>query len=215
MSHQGISPLVRKLIASRSIVIASLQEMFDKAEVSISYVYCDYKDRARQTTPNLLASLVKQLVMQHEDMPTEVINMYAEHSKRNSSPSLEEFSRVFPLLLHGFRRSFILVDALDEYFTSGNEESILEVSLLDELLKLQQTGPGYTLFITSRAIPMIQERLTDSVHIEIFAADADIELYLRSRIYDCSKFRFADKMRTDNDLADLVVGSLVKKARGM
>jgi len=153
--------------------------------------------------------------MQHKDVPTEVMSMLAEHSKRKSSLSAEECSRVFPSLLHGFRRSFILVDALDEHFTSDNEKSILEVSLLDELLKLQQTGPGYTLFITSRGNQMIQERLSGTVHIEISAANADIELYLRSRIYDHSKFRFAKKMRDDNDLADLVVGSLLKKARGM
>jgi len=183
--------------------------------VSISYIYCDYKDRAKQTTTNLLASLVKQLVLQHEDMPREVIEMYVEHTKRKSSPSLGEYSRLFPSLLNGFRRSFILVDALGEYFTSDDEESILEVTLLKELLKLQQTRPGCTLFITSRANPVIQERLSGTVHIEISAANADIELYLRSRIYDHSKFRFAGKMRDDNDLADLVVGSLLKKARGM
>lgn len=189
--------------------------MFDKDDVSISYVYCDYKDRARQTTSHLLASLVKQLVMQHKDMPTEIMNMYAEHAKRKSSPSLEEYSRVFPSLLRGFRRSFIVVDALDEHFTSEDEESLLEVTLLEKLLELQLAGPGYSLFITSRGNAVIQQRLSGAVQIEISAANADIELYLRSRIYDRSKFRFAQKMRDDNDLADLVVGSLLKKARGM
>lgn len=189
--------------------------MFDEDDVSISYVFCDYKDRARQTTPNLLASLVKQLVMQHKDMPTEITNMYAEHAKRKSSPSLEEYSRIFPSLLRGFRRSFILVDALDEHFTSDDEESILEVTLLEELLKLQLAGPGYSLFITSRGNVVIEQRLSGTVHIEISAANADIELYLRSRVYDHGKFRFAKKMRDDNSLADLVVGSLLKKARGM
>lgn len=203
------------MITYSSTVIENLLQIFDRDTVSISYIYCDYKDRAKQTTTNLLASLVKQLVLQHEDMPREVIEMYVEHTKRKSSPSLGEYSRLFPSLLNGFRRSFILVDALGEYFTSDDEESILEVTLLKELLKLQQTRPGCTLFITSRANPVIQERLSGTVHIEISAANADIELYLRSRIYDHSKFRFAGKMRDDNDLADLVVGSLLKKARGM
>lgn len=189
--------------------------MFDKDDVSISYVYCDYKDRTRQTTTDLLASLVKQLVMKHKEMPIEVINMYAKHAERKNSPSLEEYFRIFPSLLRGFRRSFILIDALDEHFTSENEESFLEVTLLEELLRLQQTGPDYSLFITSRGNAVIQERLSGAVHIEISAANPDIELYLRSRIYDHSKFSFAKKMRDDNDLADLVVSSLLKKARGM
>jgi len=183
--------------------------------VSISYIYCDYKDRAKQTTTNLLANLVKQLVLQHGDMPREVTKMYVKHTKRKSSPSLGELSQLVPSLLRGFRRSFILFDALDEHFTSENEESILEVTLLEELLKLQQKGPGYTLFITSRENPVIQERLSGTVQIEISAANADIELYLRSRIYDRSKFRFAEKIRDDKDLADLVIGSLLKKAQGM
>ena len=194
--------------------------MFKGDNVSISYVYCDYKDRAKQTATNLVASLAKQLTVQCNKMPQEVTDLYNGHVNVASLPSKAELSVLLRSLLSGFRRSFILVDALDEHFTNANEGSALETTLLDGLLDLQRHWPDFNLFFTSRDNAVIQERLvgsdsTAAACIEIFAADSDIGLYLRSRIHDHSKFRFANKMRDDHELAELVVRSLLQKAQGM
>ena len=189
--------------------------MFDNEHVSISYTYCDYKDRKKQTATNLLGSLVKQMVLQKEEMPAQVTKLHAECK---GQLSLRDYASLLSSLSTDSKRSFILVDALDEHFANENDEDVLEMNFLDELLQLQHRGnglPGYSIFLTSRENPVLQERLGGCVRAEIYAADRDIQMYLRSRIYDHTKFRFASKMREDSQLAEDIVESLSRKAQGM
>ena len=202
----------------RSIVIEHLQQFFTKNDVSISYIYCDYKDRNTQTVVNLISSLVKQILSQQIDMPKEVKDLYAEHNNGQISLSLEEHSKLLASLSKCFRRCFIVVDALDEHVISGDAERAYEMTLLDTLLNLQHQrneSKGYTLFLTSRHSGLIQERLAKHARIEISAANSDVELYLRSRIRKSSKFRFPVKVRDDAIFIDEIVRTLVEKAQGM
>ncbi len=192
--------------------------MFVGEDVSISFAYCDYKDRTNQTTVNLISSLVKQIISQQESMPEEVITLYSAHKQGQNSLSLGDHLSLLSSLPNSFRRSFILIDALDEHITNEDEENALRLTLLDELLKLQKQGSGlkgYTLFFTSRENHVIQEQLAGSVRLDIRAADSDIELYVRSRIVHSSQFRFANKIRGDAELANTIVDRLIEKAQGM
>ncbi|CAD6584844.1 MAG: hypothetical protein ASARMPREDX12_001771 [Alectoria sarmentosa] len=201
-----------------SVVIDHLHQVFTEKDVSISYIYCDYKDRKTQTTVNLISSLVKQMILQQSDMPKDVIDLYTKHGNGQSSLSLEDLSRLLSSLSNHFRRSFILVDALDEHFVNDDEENAMQLTLLDILLNLQQKrrdSRGCTLFFTSRENGLIQERLAGCVRLDIRAAGSDIELYSRSRIHDPSKFRFANNVRDDVDLGNQIVSGLVEKAQGM
>lgn len=151
-------------------------------------------------------------------MPREVIDLYTRYEKNQISPSLEDYSRLLLSLSNPFRRSFILVDALDEHFVNEDEENAMRLTFLDELLNLQQLGNSsgaFTLFFTSRENHVIQKRLTGYVRLDIRAADPDIESYLRSRVRDPTRFTFAEKVRDDNNLVNLIVGRVVEKAQGM
>ena len=192
--------------------------MFVGEDVSISFAYCDYKDRTNQTTFNLISSLVKQIVSQHKDMPEEVISLYSAHKQGQSLLSLGGHLSLLSTLPKSFRRSFILIDALDEHFTNEDEEKALRLTLLDELLKLQRQGSGlkgYTLFFTSRENRVIQEQLAGSVCLNIRATDSDIESYVRSRIANPSQFSYANKIRENAELVNTIVDRLIEKAQGM
>ena len=192
--------------------------MFIGENVSISFAYCDYKDRSNQTTVNLISSLVKQMVSQQKDMPQEVVNLYAAHDQGQRSLSLAEYLSLLSSFTESFRRSFILIDALDEHFTNQDEEDVLQLPLLQELLKLQKhrnASKGYTLFFTSRENHVIREQLAESGRLDIRAADADIESYIRWRIANPSQFRFANKIQEDAELADTIVERVIEKAQGM
>lgn len=183
--------------------------------MSISYIYCDYKDRESQTTINLISSLVRQVVSQLGDTPEELRDLYTKHRKGQSSLSLEESSSLLSSLSNHFRRSFIVVDALDEHFNNKKKDNAMQMALLDVLLPLQRhqaSSKGYTLFFTSRDQGWIEERLKGYVRLDIRAANSDIELYLRSQI---TKFSFADKVRNDADLGNLIVRRLVENSQGM
>ena len=202
----------------RSIVIENLQQMFGGEDVSISFAYCDYKDRTNQTTVKLISSLVKQIVSQQKDMPVEVVNLYSAHGHGQKLLSLGNQLSLLSCFPNSFRRSFILIDALDEHFANEDEEKSLQLTLLDELLKLQKQGSGfngYTLFFTSRESPVIQEHLAGFVRLNIRAADSDIESYIHSRITNPSHFRFADKIMGDAELANAIVDKLTENAQGM
>lgn len=186
--------------------------MYVEDDVAILYVFCDYKDRTAQTTAQVLGSLVQQMILQCKDMPQDVIDL---HAKGKGPLSTQDCTSLLSSLLHDFERTIVLVDAVDELFANDSEGGPLELTFLDKLLELQQTFRGCALFVTSRENPVVQRRLANAVRLEVYAADADIELYLRSRIYDDTKFRFASKMRDDSGLAELVVNSLLEKARGM
>ena len=213
MNHRLGRACIR-LTLRRSLVIDHLQQGFTREDVSISYIYCDYKDRKTQTTVNLISSLVKQMVLQQSDMPREVIDLYAKCKDGQVPLSLEDHSKLLSSFSHHFRRSFILVDALDEHFINDDEQNAAQLTLLDTLLNLHSSG-GYTLFFTSREHQLIKGRLAACARLDIRATDFDIELYLRSRISDPTKFKFAQKLRNDADLGDLIVSKLVKKAQGM
>ena len=211
-----LSQALVQLTQCRSIVIEHLQQVFTENDVSISYIYCDYNDRKTQTTVNLISSLVKQIVLQRKDMPREVIELYT--GKGQSSLSLEDLTRLLSSFSSHFRRSFILVDALDEHFINDDEESVMQLTLLDSLLNLQKRGNSsrdYTLFFTSREFPLIHRRLAGCVRLDIRATDSDVESYLRSRIYDPTRFPFAGKVQDDANLGNLIVSKLVEKAQGM
>ena len=192
--------------------------MFAGEDVSISFAYCDYKDRTNQTTIKLISSLVKQVILQQKDMPEEVVSLYSAHGHGQSSLSLTEYLSLLSCFADSFRRSFILIDALDENFTNEDEEDVLQLPLLAELLKLQKqrrASNGYTLFFTSRENHVIQEQLAGASRLDIRAADSDIESYIRSRIANSSQFRFASKIQGDAELANTIVERLIEKAQGM
>ena len=200
----------------RSIVLDSLQTMFaDDDEVSIINIYCDYKDRARQTTAGLLANVVKQQVLQLKKLPSEVKSLY---EKNPSSVSVDDYTRLLSSFSKHFRRFFILVDALDEHLANDDEESVLELKLLNEILALQtqtKSGTHFSIFLTSRKIPIIEKKLEEALRIEILATNEDIEAYTRARIGDDSKFRFAREVQRNPSLGDAIVSTVVQKAHGM
>ena len=151
-------------------------------------------------------------------MPEELRDLYTKHGKGQSSLSLEEFSRLLSSLSNHFGRSLIVVDALDEHFNNKDKENAKQMALLDVLLPLQQyvaSSKGYKLFFTSRDHGWIEERLKGYVRLDIRATDSDIELYLRSRICDRTKFSFADEVRNDANLRNLIVRRLVENSQGM
>ena len=189
--------------------------------MSISYIYCDYKDRKTQTTVNLISSLVKQVILQQRDMPQEVRDLYARFKNGQSFLSLEDYSQLLSSFSNHSWRSFILVDALDEHLINDDDENAMQWILLDTLLNLQQRGSssrGSTLFFTSRENSLIQSRLAGGIRIDIRAANSDIDSYLRSRLKDpkfTSAQKVRDKVRDDADLGNLIVSRLVESAQGM
>lgn len=127
--------------------------MFTNPDVSVAYICFDYKDRKHQTNISLLSSLVKQVALQLQEMPAEVKELYARHERGQSSVTSEESINLLLSLSKSFRRSFILVDALDQNLLDYNGKTTWGSSLLSALLRMQGQSSGgraYSMFLTSR-----------------------------------------------------------------
>ena len=201
-----------------AIIIEHLQQIFTGDDVSVAYVFCDYQDRRSQTTLALLSSLVQQLALQCKDMPQEISDAYDKCSHGQISLSQSDCSELLISVSSRFRRSFVVIDALDELLTNDDEGSGLRLDILDELLRLQEQRSSrayYSLFVTSRENRVIQQSLARSICVEILANSEDVESYIRSYISDTSKFRFADKVQADSDLGNEIVARLTESAQGM
>jgi hypothetical protein len=193
-----------------------LQQVFAHDNVAVLYLYCDYKDQANQTDRTLFANLAKQSILQQVDLPAEAKVLYDSCTSGERGPSSEQCLDLLVSSMGSFRRTFIILDAVDEHLPSRKDEYTPDIPLLRELKSIQKKVSGRcTIFITSREILSIQEQLQDLIRLDIWACEEDIKAYVTSRIFDDKKFTFAKDIRTDSALADEIVEKMVAKAQGM
>ena len=200
-------------------MVEHLKSLFNTdSKPAILYVYCDYKERKRQTVDNLMQTLVKQAILQLEDsesMPREVIDAYEEHANGETQMSRTEVRQLLTTLLKRFRRSFLVLDALDECVHSrGDAHSLQSVEIFDELLKVMSNCHGSCrIFVTSRENCLDRYKSVPAKRVEIVAADEDVRSYVDSFIHS-DRFSLADSVLEDPQLAEDITESLAKNACG-
>jgi hypothetical protein len=206
------------LIAFRSNVVNYLQSFPPGDDVCVAYLYCDYDDQKNQTTLNLLSSISKQFALQHKELPEQLKELYVKHKNGQSSPSMEEYVELLNTLSNGFRRSFIVVDALDELSTIEDGGPVFQIDIVKRLYKLQQvttSKAGCSLFLTSRENIQIEKQLANCRRLDIFAAESDIRLYIKGQISDSHKFKYAKDVTANSELGERIIGTVAEKAKGM
>jgi hypothetical protein len=187
----------------RSLVIDYLTKLTGKW-LGVAYFYCDYRDPDQQTAVNLVASLLKQLLILQNTLPIPVTELFERYDREKTQAQLEELECIFSLACREFRRSYIVIDALDECDTRNRK------SILGFLKKLGKWP--VSVFVTSRPHSQdIGRSLCPCSEIIIEASDTDIRKYL------------AHKVDEDDDIADLldetlkqeVISKIADGARGM
>ena len=139
-----------------------------KRDIGVAFLYLKYNE-TDQTLDNLLGNLLRQLIQELEHVPSSLMELYAHHHSRSTSPSSDELVKILDPILSSFSETFLIVDGLDEC-----EES-LRWDLLEELEKFQ---PKLRLLITSRYLDTISEDLELFERFEIRAKPEDLELYI-------------------------------------
>ena len=197
-----------------AIIIDHLQHLFDQSDIAVLFLFCDYKDRQHQTDRNLLAALARQSVLQQPQLPSRAGELYHQYHQRERSLYLDDSVELLRLSTNHFRRTFVVIDALDEHIPTDDGESTMEVELLTRLLDIQQQAPGrLAMLITSRDLDFIGNQLGDRTRLEIRAKSSDVRAYVGSRI--SKSFRFAEEVRNNPKLASEIVEGVVKKAHGV
>ena len=189
-----------------SIVIDHLKKMVQGSDIMVMYVYCSYQDQITQTTINLVASLLRQVVQSMDSMPGNVISVFHALSYKNLRPSLPDVVKLLRSCLLDFSSTFVVVDALDEISgAAGNRERLLEViDSLDSDIKVM---------VTSRNTPISNSKGRNITSLEIRASNEDIGRYVDRRLEDGSFL--ARHVKADPGLRQEIVRTTVENAKGM
>ncbi|KAI9810381.1 MAG: hypothetical protein M1827_006267 [Pycnora praestabilis] len=158
-----------------SIVIDHLQRTYSTSNISIVFIYCDYKEQAQQTLLNLISSLLQQLVEQQPSVSDEVCSLWEEHTHRRTRPGLADFSRLLQSTASTFSKIFIVIDALDESSEVIRNDLIIKINKLQQSLHLLASDADIRAYIHTQidrrdrlkrfvqADPSLQEKIVTSI----------------------------------------------------
>lgn len=189
-----------------SMVIQELHTKIDKNNSSsISYVFFDYARKKEQHLTHVLASLLKQVAHQLQEIPEDVAQFHKKFTKINGFPSSAELCCTLVSLLKLQARNFIILDALDE--TDPSYEC--RRAILDIIIKIQKES-SINLFVTTR-YDSITTDFHDSIRLDIVAREEDIAAFLKPRVKHLS----SGLVRNSTELQETIIHSVVDAVDGM
>ena len=180
-----------------------LEQSFRRGNIAVAYIYCSYKEQEHQTDGNLIASLLQQLVQRKTFIPDEISSLYHRHIRKQTRPTLDEWSELLQPEVRCFSEVFIIIDALDECSDDTRDRFLTEIRKL----------PSIHLLVTSRHVLTIEREFDKAVSVEITASNEDVRRYLESRME--RERRLARYVRTDPTLKETIISIIVEKAKGM
>lgn len=183
-----------------------LRRKHPEDDVAVLCLYCSYQQRIDQTAENLVASLLKQLVQEKATISDSIKSLYKAHHSKGTRPKCAELAHALRLEIHNYRRTFIVVDALDEC----PEVQGVRRDLLGELVSLSDI---VNLMVTSRPHVTIDPHFNGIRQLHIYADNKDIGQYVKCRIQQ--ENRLARHVNKDPALEDDMVKMIVANSKGM
>lgn len=166
-----------------SIVIDHLSSSYSSFSgskaIGIAYLYLNFRRQNEQQPGNLIASLLKQLLLNLDSrlpIPESVQRLYGHYSKQKQPP-IEEVSKALQDTTALYDRVFVVIDALDEC------ESSQRPMFLSAIFDIQKSC-GFNIFATSRSLPEILDAFTcyGATYLEIRADAKDVQAYIDGQI---------------------------------
>lgn len=182
-----------------------LKLRFSNDNVAVAFLYCNYKDNETQTPKDMLASLLKQLVVHRDQAASTVESLHKKFVARHKKPTISDLEKIIISVAQHFGQVFLIIDAMDECDQTSQRSKIL--SFIE-----QASQSPFKLLATSRPHPAdIQNSFKTALQVEISAQQGDIELVVRNKI---SAAR-TQGVRISPELADDIVMALLQKGDGM
>ena len=155
---------------------------------------------------NLLGSLLQQLTQRRSDISDNIRTLYNSHIRRNTRPSISEYSNLLQTEVRSLSKVFIVIDALDECNEIESRHALLR--------ELRRLLPTARLLVTSRPHIMdIPEFFENFLLLEIRAHDDDIKAYIVERIAKHSRLKGC--IQNDDALRDVIIETIVSNVKGM
>lgn len=190
------------------MVINSLVTLSETEEVGVGYLYCNYKEQAAQTLPNLLGSLLSQLALHPRIGTTVVANieeLYEKHALQQTRPTVQEITTLLQGHVTSVSRFYIVVDALDECSVSGQ---------LITVFRGFCAHGKVSILVTSRDIGNIPDWVRqDGESLKIRAQEPDVERYLTEQLSILGESR--PKLVLSAPVKDEIINMISQKTHGM
>ncbi|KAG9963712.1 hypothetical protein KCU61_g3432, partial [Aureobasidium melanogenum] len=150
-----------------SFVVSNVEERYkNDAQVGVAYIYCQFSRQEEQTAEYLKSSILRQLLDRLNVIPDRIRSSYnSSRGKDDLTP--DEVSDLLYFILGLFKKSVLIIDAIDELPVSTRDE------FLPQILTLQR-GFDMNIFATSRHAKMTQKLLNGS-WVEIRAREEDLK----------------------------------------
>ena len=206
-------------------IIERLRRFYDKDAVVV-YAYCSYEKQDVQSARNIIACMVRTAVSQYETLPEFVLEAWERHDHGLNALSLLSLRELLCRLLTSRRKSFILVDALDEITCSDskNEKRLEPDEVLDEVismvenvnkLKADQGQVCCRALLTSREKCPERFARVEVAEMPIEAAETDVQITVEALI-DRRFFKGLDKkVRNCARIRADIVDRISKSAKGV
>lgn len=185
-------------------VVQSLQKRHDSSQTCSAFHFCLYSETT-QTVESVLGFLVRQILLQQQLIPREILSSFNRHKARETTPSADELIGFFKTLSSMYAESFVVIDALDECIEEQRE------ALIRHLIQPQIHSK---VLVTSRPWDDIEKTIgCPELAIEIQASSADIETLIASRLAESSLL----KTVVGNDVALVreIQAIIVEKSKSM
>jgi hypothetical protein len=140
-------------------------------------------------------------------VPEDMKNLYTEYNESGNRPSFKDISELLDSIITNYSRTFINIDALDEFQVSDGDRT----KFISEIFELQMKT-GMNIFATSRLIPDIEEEFKkrESIRLEIRARDGDIFEYLDSHMSQLPYF-----ISKSHELKKTIITAILEAVDGM
>ena len=173
----------------------------------LAYFYFDINDKTKQTSRNLISSLVFSLTAKSNNF-LPVDRLYKKHDKL-SLPTKDELLTLLMELLQGFGQTYVVIDALDECDDDHHK-------LFDKVIKVMYKWqlPHFHLLVTSRReqdiIINMEELVPTELHLSAELVGSDIISYVHSAVENNGKLR-----RWSHEIQQDIESALISGANGM
>ncbi|KAK2808526.1 hypothetical protein FQN50_004557 [Emmonsiellopsis sp. PD_5] len=183
-----------------SIVVDELYRRFQYDEnVGISFLFCNFGLRHLEKPKDMMAGILKQLVRKNDPFPEAVKNLYYTNERKGTRPLYDELCIALDSTVSHYSKTFIVADALDEAGKAASQ-------VLSTLMELQSRH-DIRLLVTSRFVPEITAKFSNSPWLEIRANDDDVEKYVQDQIKEL--------LAKNSELQTEVTNKITKAVDGM
>jgi hypothetical protein len=150
---------------------------------------------------------VQQLVQRKLDISESITEFYNGCISKHTRPKLKDYSNLLHSEIGRFPKTYIVIDALDEYIEADGTRNIL-------LEQLQHLHHKVNVMVTSRHISALESEFDVDTTFKVRASKEDIERCLRSQIHQNHNHTLATYVRKSPELEDEIVVVFVPVLKG-